>query len=49
MLVIGNRARDEMLRELRTTDIEVHAVGDVLAPRRVFNAIYEGERVARAL
>ena len=49
VLVIGNRARDGLLRELRTTDIEVHAVGDVLAPRRVFNAVYEGERVARAL
>ena len=49
VLVTGNRARDPLLKELTERGIDVVGAGDVLAPRRIFNAIYEGEQVARAL
>jgi mycofactocin system FadH/OYE family oxidoreductase 2 len=50
VLSTGNRAEDGLLKTLRDRGgVEVHGVGDCLAPRRVFNAIYEGERAARAL
>lgn len=49
VLVTGNQAEDGLLRDLADRGVEVVGVGDVLAPRRIFNAIYEGEKVARAL
>lgn len=49
VLVTGNRAEDELLKALTAKGADVVGVGDVLAPRRIFNAIYEGEKAARAL
>ena len=49
VLVTGNRAEDMLLKELTGKGVDVVGVGDVLAPRRIFNAIYEGEKAARAL
>lgn len=49
VLVTGNRSDDGLLRALASRGVEVVGVGDVVAPRRIFNAIYEGEKAARAL
>ena len=52
VLVLGNRADDALARELDSLahpGLEVRAVGDCQSPRRVFNAIYEGDHTARAL
>jgi 2,4-dienoyl-CoA reductase-like NADH-dependent reductase (Old Yellow Enzyme family) len=49
VLVLGGRAEDALLRALRMQGVEAVGVGDCLAPRRIFNAIYEGELAARAL
>jgi mycofactocin system FadH/OYE family oxidoreductase 2 len=49
VLVTGNRAEDGLLKALTAQGVEVVGVGDAVAPRRVFNAIYEGEKAARAL
>lgn len=47
VLVTGNRAEDELLKSLAAQGLEAIGAGDVLAPRRVFNAIYEGEQAGR--
>jgi hypothetical protein len=40
----------KLYRDLRTSGVaEVHRIGDCLAPRQVDEAIYEGEKLARAL
>jgi mycofactocin system FadH/OYE family oxidoreductase 2 len=52
VLVMGARARDELFQEvlpLRTDGIDLHLIGDALAPRRASDAIREGELAARAL
>ncbi len=49
VLVLGGRAEDSLSRELSEEGREVHVVGDCLAPRRIFNAIWEAELVARRL
>lgn len=49
VLVTGNRANDGLLKGLTAAGVDVIGVGDVLAPRRIFNAIYEGEKAARSL
>ena len=40
---------DDLYRELDEGPIEVHRIGDALAPRRPAEAIYEGEKLGRAL
>lgn len=47
VLVTGNAARTELLTELKDSELSVIAVGDCVAPRRIFNAIWEGERAGR--
>ena len=50
VLVTGNRAEDGLLHQLREQGgKDVIGVGDCIAPRRIFNAIFEAERAARAL
>lgn len=47
---MGKVPVNELYRELRTENgVPVHRVGDCVAPRNVDEAIYDGERVARAL
>ncbi|GAA2348915.1 FAD-dependent oxidoreductase [Dactylosporangium salmoneum] len=48
VLILGNAAQDQLLHQLKGR-VEVHGVGDCLSPRRIFNAIWEAELVARAL
>lgn len=48
VLVTGHAAQDQLLHQLKGK-VEVHGVGDCLAPRRIFNAIWEAELVARKL
>ena len=43
------RAADELVEPLRAAGLEVHAVGDCVAPRRVEHAVHEAHAVARAL
>jgi 2,4-dienoyl-CoA reductase (NADPH2) len=40
---------DELWHELKGGDVEVHRIGDCVAPRRVHAATVEGERVGAAL
>jgi 2,4-dienoyl-CoA reductase (NADPH2) len=40
---------DELWRELRGGELEVHRIGDCVAPRRTSAATLEGERVGAAL
>lgn len=49
VLVLGNAADDQLARDLEGSGIDVHLVGDANAPRRIFNAIWEGENAARRL
>lgn len=49
VLTVGNRAEDGLLRQLRDAGLDVHGVGDCIAPRRIFNAIWEAEQVARVI
>ncbi len=47
VLVTGNQAEDGLLKSLIAKGLEATGAGDVLAPRRIFNAIYEGEHAGR--
>lgn len=49
VLIDGNAADDQLARDLEGSAIDVHLVGDAHAPRRIFNAIWEGENAARLL
>ncbi|HEV8489077.1 MAG TPA: hypothetical protein VGQ58_04760 [Candidatus Limnocylindrales bacterium] len=40
---------DELVEPLMETGLEVHAIGDCVAPRDIENATFEGHRAARAL
>ena len=48
VLVLGNRACNSLVHEL-SVDHTVYSVGDAVAPRRIFNAIWEAEQLARQL
>jgi NADPH-dependent 2,4-dienoyl-CoA reductase/sulfur reductase-like enzyme len=48
VLAMGNRANDGLYRELKGK-VAVHAVGDALAPRRLDEAIIDGERIGRMI
>nr|MDT0666382.1 hypothetical protein [Micromonospora sp. DSM 115978] len=55
VLVTGQRADDALLRQLsegQLSEIDgrrVVGVGDCVAPRRIFDAIWEGDLAARAI
>lgn len=49
VLVTGSRANDEVARALNDSPVEVRLIGDALAPRRIFNAIWDAELAARAI
>lgn len=49
ILSTGRRALDGLAAAAQEVGIAVEVVGDALAPRRIFNAIYEGELAARSL
>ncbi len=45
----GNRVRDDLVAAARSTGLEVHVIGDCLAPRSVHMANAEGAATARVL
>ncbi len=45
----SNAAETSLLGALAKSGLEVHAVGDCLAPRRANNAIFEGRRLGLKL
>ncbi|QYB00227.1 FAD-dependent oxidoreductase (plasmid) [Rhodococcus sp. USK10] len=47
VLSIGNRADDTLARALEAAGLDVVAIGDCQSPRRIFNAIWEGEMAGR--
>ena len=51
VLVNGAAAQNRLFHELRSArkDLEVHLIGDALAPRRINDAIFEAELVARKI
>lgn len=49
ILSTGRRALDGLAHEARKLGLDVEVVGDAVAPRRIFNAIYEGELVGRSI
>ena len=51
VLVNGAVAQNRLFHELRSArkDLEVHLIGDALAPRRINDAIFEAELVARKI
>lgn len=51
VLATGNVGRDELSDELgpAAPDLEVHRVGDCLAPRMLDSAVWEGARVGREI
>jgi mycofactocin system FadH/OYE family oxidoreductase 2 len=49
VLITGSKAHDHLYRRLKGRIGELHRIGDALAPRRVDQAIFEGDRLGRAL
>jgi mycofactocin system FadH/OYE family oxidoreductase 2 len=49
VLVMGKRANDKLYFALKNRVPELHRIGDCLAPRKVSEAIWEGEAIARAI
>jgi 2-enoate reductase len=49
VLALGLRSNQELLEPLKKTFAEVHAIGDCLEPRKIYQAIHEGALVGRAI
>ena len=49
VLALSREPNDALYRELKSAEINVHRVGDVVAPRSLEAVIYEGERLGRAI
>jgi 2,4-dienoyl-CoA reductase-like NADH-dependent reductase (Old Yellow Enzyme family)/thioredoxin reductase len=49
VLALGAEVEDALYRELRGNGLELHRIGDCVAPRGVEHAIHEGHAVGRAL
>jgi NADPH-dependent 2,4-dienoyl-CoA reductase/sulfur reductase-like enzyme len=49
VLSLGDRVDDTLQRALAGTGLDVHSIGDCVAPRGVEHALFEGHRLARAL
>lgn len=47
VLAMGNIAEDSVYHALKSRHADVHAIGDCLAPRRLDDAIRDGERIGR--
>ena len=47
ILAMGNEARNDLHRALEGKVLELHAIGDCVAPRRLDDAILDGERAGR--
>ena len=49
VVATGMRANDGLYEEIRDRIGEIHKIGDAVQPRRVFDAIHEGETVGHLL
>ncbi len=49
VLVTGQRACDELAQSLQDERFTVSVVGDAMAPRNIFSAVWDGETAARSL
>jgi 2,4-dienoyl-CoA reductase (NADPH2) len=49
VLAVPARADDALYTELRDSGVDVHRVGDCVAPRRAHAAVIDGDRVGAAL
>ena len=49
VLAVPGSPADSMYHELRGSGVEVHRIGDCVAPRRIHSAVVEGERVGACL
>jgi hypothetical protein len=49
VISMGRSADDRLYRELTQRELDVHRIGDAVAPRSVAEAIFDGERLARLL
>ncbi len=49
VLATINLAETTLIDELAERDLEVHAIGDCVAPRRANNATYEGRKLGLKL
>jgi hypothetical protein len=49
VLMMGKRANDGLYFALKGKVPELHRIGDCVAPRKVSEAIWEGETTARAI
>ena len=49
VLAIGRRVNDELARQVRERGVEVHPVGDCVAPRTMTEAVREGRTAGRSV
>lgn len=49
VLSLARTPCDDLFNELESTSLTVHRIGDALAPRKVADAIYDGEKLGRKL
>ena len=49
VLATGNRAKDDIYKSLKGQIQEIYAIGDCVAPRKVHDAIREGNQIVRNL
>jgi hypothetical protein len=49
VLALGHRRSDGLYRDLRSTGIELHAIGDCQSPRTVEEATLEGLKISVAI
>ena len=49
VIAVGGRAHDALARDLEGQGVEIHVVGDALAPRTIHDAVLTATRAARLL
>jgi 2-enoate reductase len=49
ILAFGLKSNQELLNPLKEHFTEVHAIGDCVEPRKIYQAIHEGAFVGRAI
>lgn len=49
IVAAGNRSNDQMYKALKGKVRELYAIGDCVSPRKVNDAMIEGNRVGRAI
>jgi hypothetical protein len=49
VMATGRRSENAIYHALRERNVSVEAIGDAVAPRGTYEAVYEGHRAARKL